>query len=64
MKMGTEMGTRCQGGEKEQGGCMRNTGTMSSQQMVVFAGKETLKISKKVMGKGDELKVTSRKHSR
>lgn len=43
---------------------MRSTGTMSSQQMVVFAGKETLKISKKVMGKGDELKVTSRKHSR
>ena len=49
---------------RNKGGGMRSTGTMSSQQMVVFAGKETLKISKKVMGKGDELKVTSRKHSR
>ena len=38
-------------------------GPMSSQQTVVFASKETLKISKKVMDKGDELKVTSKKHS-
>lgn len=39
------------------------SGPMSSQQMVVFASKETLKISKEVMDKGDELKVMSRKHS-